>query len=99
MSAPQRSASIRRRRSHSRSRSVDDPGERVIHGWRGVSDVGTHCGRYRLLLLGFQAVLEREDRPLAPGGVTDLAKLREVLREAGIPGGEVHYPFGVGRCA
>ena len=71
----------------------------MIYGRLSVSDVRSHGGSYRLHLRSFQPMLKRKDRPVVPGGVTDIAKLGEVLREAGIPGGEVHYPFGVGRGA
>ena len=69
----------------------------MTYGRRGVSDVRSHGGSYRFHFVSFQSVLKREDRPVAPSGVTDLAELREVLREASMPGGEVHYPFSVGR--
>jgi hypothetical protein len=47
-----------------------------------VSDVRSHSGSERLHLRRFEAVLEREDRPVAAASPAERVKLREMLREA-----------------
>ena len=58
-----------------------------------MSDVSSHSSSDCPHLRSFEPVLEREDRPVAPGGLADRAKLPEMLREACLPGDEVRRGF------